>query len=52
LLKGGDEIGLSDLYADADIGPALAKTDFADWRQKHPKPSTQPTSQPVISGMN
>ena len=48
LLVDDDEYDLSDTYSDPDLGPALAKPEFADWRKKHPKPmpATQPATLP------
>jgi tetratricopeptide (TPR) repeat protein len=48
LLKDDEDYDLADFYADPDIGPALSTPAFADWREKHPNPATQPTSRPAV----
>jgi hypothetical protein len=51
LLKNEDaEIG--DFYADPDIGRALAMPAFANWRSRHPRPATQPATQPAAPNVD
>ncbi len=38
---------VEDLYADPDIGPALAADGYADWRKAHPRPTSEPATEPT-----
>lgn len=47
-LQDDGDAEIAELYADADLGPALAAATFANWRARHPNTAaTQPATRPA-----
>ena len=47
LLEFDGDYDVSSFYEDPDLGPALSAPAFADWRAKHPVPTTGPATRPA-----